>query len=155
MASVTSGKVTIGGLAFGAVEADIELDNGDTYHFVGYYADAGAGVGVCDAPTGDFPGESHILGGCFMEVIQVPGGMGVAFNDFHGEIGQLGGVFKGAVIELGVGGGTWTTPWSPPSEVSEEGSGVGKPLHVELDHVYEPAKKTESGIDPDYAESAK
>jgi len=88
----------------------MQTDDGTSYHFVGYYADCGVGVGVCDDAEGDFPGLSHILGGCMMEVIQVPGGMGVAFNDFHGEIGQLGGVFKGAIIQLGVGGGTWTSP---------------------------------------------
>lgn len=135
MASVTSGTVTIGGLAFGAVEADIVLDDGNAYHFVGYYADAGAGVGVCDDPTGDFPGESHILGGCFMEVIQVPGGMGVAFNDFHGEIGQLGGVFKGAVIELGVGGGTWTS--------SSEGQEHPKPESVRVSMTHELVEEQE------------
>ena len=137
MASVTSGKVTIGGAVFGAVEADITLDDGNSYHFVGYYADAGAGVGICDDPTGDFPGESHILGGCFMEVIQVPGGMGVAFNDFHGEIGQLGGVFKGAVIELGVGGGTWTSESTAAAQ-------VGDKLHVELEHEFAAAEDDEA-----------
>ena len=160
MASVTAGKVTIGGLAFGAVECDLELDDGSTWHFVGYYADAGAGVGVCDSPTGDFPGESHMLGGCFMEVIQVPAGMGIAFNDFHGEIGQVGGLFKGAVIELGVGGGTWTQPWNPPSE--ESTLAVGDSLHVEFDHIFEPAKESHSataesavaGVAEDYADSA-
>jgi hypothetical protein len=125
------GSVTIGGTVFGAVEADIELDNGDKYHFVGYYADAGAGVGVCPDAEGDFPGESHILGGCFMEVIQVPGGFGVAFNDFHGEIGQLGGVFEGAVIELGVGGGTWTS-----ASAEERKLNVGDRLSVELEHEF-------------------
>lgn len=134
MASVVSGTVTIGGIAFGAVEADIKLDDGNSYHFVGYYADAGVGVGVCDNPTGDFPGESHILGGCFMEVIQVPGGMGVAFNDFHGEIGQVGGLFKGAVIELGVGGGTWT------SASAEAASKKADKVHLELEHVFADAE---------------
>ena len=77
MASVTSGTVTIGGTVFGAVEADIVLDDGTSWHYAGYYADCGAGVGVCNAPTGDFPGESHMAGSCFMSVIQVPGGFGV------------------------------------------------------------------------------
>ena len=46
MASVTSGTVTIGGTVFGAVEADIVLDDGTSWHYAGYYADCGAG----DAP---------------------------------------------------------------------------------------------------------
>lgn len=150
MASVTGGKVTIGGTVFGAVEADITLDDGTSWHYAGYYADCGAGVGVCNNPTGDFPGESHMAGSCFMEVIQVPGGFGVAFNDFHGEIGQLGGVFEGAVIELGVGGGSWTED-SDFSGAVEEGS----KLDLEFHHVYEGAKDAdETGVDPDYAESA-
>lgn len=114
MASVTGGTVTIGGTVFGAVEADITLDDGSSWHYAGYYADCGAGVGVCDAPTGDFPGESHMSGSCFMSVIQVPGGFGVSFDDFHGHIGTLDGVFKGALIELGVGGGSWTEESGTP-----------------------------------------
>ena len=108
MASVTGGTVTIGGTVFGAVEADITLDDGTSWHYAGYYADCGAGVGVCNSPTGDFPGESHMAG----ELLHVgdpgPGGFGVSFDDFHGHIGTLGGVFEGAIVELGVGGGTWT-----------------------------------------------
>jgi hypothetical protein len=131
MASVVSGTVTIGGIAFGAVEADIKLDDGTSWHYAGYYADAGAGVGVCDAPTGDFPGESHMEGSCFMSVIQVPGGFGVSFDDFHGHIGTLGGVFKGAIIELGIGGGAWTKESGEASELK-----VGDKLHLELDHEF-------------------
>lgn len=153
MASVTSGTVTIGGTVFGAVEADIVLDDGTSWHYAGYYADCGAGVGVCDAPSGDFPGESHMAGSCFMSVIQVPGGFGVSFDDFHGHIGTLGGVFKGALIELGVGGGTWT------QESAEDASELveGAHLHLEMSHVFEAAKdagENKAGIAPDYAESA-
>ena len=101
------GSITIGGAAFGAVTIDMETDDGTKYHFTGYYADAGIGVGVCDDAEGDFPGLSHIIGGCMLEVAAVPGGMGIAFNDLHGEIGQLGGVFKGAVVQAGFGGGSW------------------------------------------------
>ena len=137
MASVVSGSVTIGGTVFGAVEADVKLDDGTSWHFAGYYADCGVGVGICDDPSGDFPGESHMAGGCFMSVIQVPGGFGVSFDDFHGHIGTLGGVFKGAVIELGVGGGTWT------QESAEDAASLveGSVLHLEMEHVFEPAKK--------------
>lgn len=123
------GKITIGGVAFGAVTVDMETDDGNKYHFTGYYADAGVGVGVCNDAEGDFPGLSHILGGCFLEVVAVPGGMGIAFNDFHGEIGQLGGVFAGAVVNVGFGGGTWTT-----AEAAAELK-AGDTLHVELEHV--------------------
>lgn len=137
MASVVSGNVTIGGTVFGAVEADVTLDDGTSWHFVGYYADCGAGVGVCNSPSGDFPGESHMAGSCFMSVIQVPGGFGVSFDDFHGHIGTLGGVFEGAVIELGVGGGTWTeTSGDEVAELVE-----GAELDVHFHHVYEAAKE--------------
>lgn len=135
MASVTSGKVTIGGTVFGAVEVDdLVLDDGTTWSFRGYYADCGAGVGVCNSPSGDFPGESHMAGSCFMSVIQVPGGFGLSFDDFHGHIGTLGGVFEGAVIELGVGGGSWT------QESGLEATAEGDKLHIELDHIFEAAK---------------
>jgi hypothetical protein len=122
------GTVTIGGLAFGAVEVDMETDDGNKYHFVGYYADAGAGVGTAPDAEGDFSGLDHILGGCFLSVIQVPGGFGVSFDDFHGHIGTLGGLFEGAVIELGFGGGTWTS-----ADEAKEYK-VGDTLHVELQH---------------------
>lgn len=137
MASVVSGTVTIGGTVFGAVEADIKLDDGTSWHYAGYYADCGAGVGVCNNPSGDFPGESHMEGSCFMSVIQVPGGFGVSFDDFHGHIGTLGGVFEGAVIELGLGGGKW-------DEQSAEDStplAAGDSLVLHLEHVLEPAKE--------------
>ena len=133
MASVVSGSVTIGGTVFGAVEADVKLDDGTSWHYAGYYADCGAGVGVCNSPSGDFPGESHMYGSCFMSVIQVPGGFGVSFDDFHGHIGTLGGVFNGAVIELGVGGGAWTK--ESGAEV-ERASKAGDKLHVELEHEF-------------------
>ena len=71
-----------------------------------------------------------------MSVIQVPGGFGVSFDDFHGHIGALGGVFEGAIIELGVGGGSWT---QETAEDAEPLAVDGK-LQVDLDHVYEPAK---------------
>ena len=132
MASVTGGTVTIGGTVVGAVEADITLDDGSSWHYAGYYADCGAGVGVCDAPTGDFPGESHMSGSCFMSVIQVPGGFGVSFDDFHGHIGTLGGVFKGALIELGVGGGSWTEESGTP--LAE-----GDIIRVHMEHVVQAA----------------
>lgn len=102
------GTVTIGGAGFGAVEADMETDDGHKYHFVGYYADAGVGVGKCSDAEGDFPGLDHIIGGCMMEVAQAPGGAIVNFHDLHGEIGSLGGVFAGAVVQVGFGGGTWS-----------------------------------------------
>jgi len=142
MASVVSGTVTIGGTVFGAVEADVKLDDGSSWHYAGYYADCGAGVGVCPSPTGDFPGESHMSGSCFMSVIQVPGGFGVSFDDFHGHIGTLGGVFEGAVIELGVGGGTWT-------QVDEDDETLGplvegSMLDVQFHHVFEAAKDSHS-----------
>jgi len=140
MASVVSGTVTIGGTVFGAVEADVKLDDGSSWHYAGYYADCGAGVGVCPSPTGDFPGESHMSGSCFMSVIQVPGGFGVSFDDFHGHIGTLGGVFEGAVIELGVGGGTWTQESAEDAAVLVEGS----TLHLQMEHVFEPAKDSHS-----------
>lgn len=133
MASAT-GSVTIGGAVFGAVEADITLDNGNKYHFVGYYADAGAGVGVAPNASGDFPGESHILGSCFLSVIQVPGGFGVSFDDFHGHIGTLGGVFEGAVIELGIGGGTWTAVSGETVKAAP-----GDIVKLELEHAFESA----------------
>lgn len=123
------GTITIGGVAFGAVTVDMETDDGHKYHFSGYYADAGVGVGVCDDAEGDFPGLSHITGGCFLEVAAVPGGMGIAFNDFHGEIGQLGGVFKGAVVNVGFGGGTWSTASDAVA------LGVGDTLKLEMEHV--------------------
>ena len=141
MASVTSGTVTIGGVVFGAVEADIKLDDGSSWHFAGYYADCGAGVGVCNNPSGDFPGESHMAGSCFMSVIQVPGGFGVSFDDFHGHIGTLGGVFAGAIIELGVGGGAWTQESAEDAVALEEGS----ELHLAMSHVFEGAKSEDDG----------
>ena len=128
MASVVSGNVTIGGTVFGAVEADITLDDGTTWHFAGYYADCGAGVGVCNSPTGDFPGESHMSGSCFMSVIQVPGGFGVSFDDFHGHIGTLGGVFEGALIELGVGGGSWTQESAEDADTAGGGIRTEPPI---------------------------
>ena len=133
MASVTSGTVIIGGTVFGAVEADIKLDDGTSWHYAGYYADAGAGVGECDSPSGDFPGESHMSGSCFMSVIQVPGGFGVSFDDFHGHIGTLGGVFKGAIIELGIGGGSWT---QVSSEDEPHKLAAGDIVRVELEHAF-------------------
>jgi hypothetical protein len=133
MASVVSGSVTIGGTVFGAVEADVKLDDGTSWHYAGYYADCGAGVGVCNSPTGDFPGESHMSGSCFMSVIQVPGGFGVSFDDFHGHIGTLGGVFEGALIELGVGGGAWT---EESSEEEHEALKAGDKLDLELHHEF-------------------
>lgn len=136
MASVVSGTVTIGGTVFGAVEADIKLDDGTSWHYAGYYADCGAGVGVCNNPTGDFPGESHMEGSCFMSVIQVPGGFGVSFDDFHGHIGTLGGVFEGAVIELGVGGGKWDKESAEDAEPLAEGDR----LELDFVHEFEPAK---------------
>ncbi len=136
MASVTSGTVTIGGTVFGAVEADIKLDDGSSWHYAGFYADCGAGVGVCNNPSGDFPGESHMAGSCFMSVIQVPGGFGVSFDDFHGHIGTLGGVFEGAIIELGVGGGTWTQESAEDATPLE----AGRELALRMEHVFEPAK---------------
>ncbi len=119
------GTVTIGGTVFGAVTADMETDDGQKYHFVGYYADAGAGVGVCSDAEGDFPGLSHILGGCMMEVAQAPGGAIVNFHDLHGEIGSLGGVFIGAVVQVGFGGGTWSYADSAGKEL-EAALAVGK-----------------------------
>lgn len=148
------GTITIGGVAFGAVTIDMETDDGNKYHFSGYYADAGVGVGVCDDAEGDFPGLSHIIGGCFLEVAAVPGGMGIAFNDFHGEIGQLGGVFKGAVVNVGVGGGTWSSA-SDAAELKP-----GDHIRLELDHVLVTEEgvggsaTSVSGISEDYAESA-
>lgn len=124
------GTITIGGTVFGGVTVDMETDDGAKYHFAGYYADAGVGVGVCDDAEGDFPGLSHILGGCFLEVAAVPGGMGIAFNDFHGEIGQLGGVFKGAVINVGVGGGTWSSASEAAVELK-----AGETLKLEMEHM--------------------
>ena len=136
MASVVSGKVTIGGTVFGAVQVeDLVLDDGTTWSFKGYYADCGAGVGICPNPSGDFPGESHMAGSCFMSVIQVPGGFGISFDDFHGHIGTLGGVFEGAVIELGVGGGSWT------QESGVAAAAEGEALELTFHHVYEAAKK--------------
>ena len=58
MASVVSGSVTIGGTVFGAVEADIMLDDGTSWHYAGYYADCGAGVGVCNNPTATSPARA-------------------------------------------------------------------------------------------------
>lgn len=141
MASVVSGSVTIGGTVFGAVEADIKLDDGTSWHYAGYYADCGAGVGVCNAPTGDFPGESHMSGSCFMSVIQVPGGFGVSFDDFHGHIGTLGGVFIGAIIELGVGGGSWTQESDVEHRKALE---VGDTLDVQLHHQFAAAEEEDS-----------
>lgn len=132
MAGVVSGSVTIGGTVFGAVEADVKLDDGTSWHFAGYYADCGAGVGVCNSPSGDFPGESHMEGSCFLSVVQVPGGFGCSFDDFHGHIGTLGGVFIGAVIELGVGGGAWTKVSGDEVEAVK----AGDKLHVELEHEF-------------------
>ena len=135
MASVVSGKVTIGGTVFGAVEVDdLVLDDGTTWSFRGYYADCGAGVGICPSPTGDFPGTSHMAGSCFMSVIQVPGGFGLSFDDFHGHIGTLGGVFEGAIIELGVGGGSWTEGGGDIALVE------GDRLELDMHHVFEAAK---------------
>lgn len=144
MASVTSGSVTIGGAVFGAVEADIKLDDGTSWHYAGYYADCGAGVGVCDTPTGDFPGEWHMEGSCFMSVIQVPGGFGVSFDDLHGHIGTLGGVFKGAIIELGIGGGSWTKE-SGEEEVRK--LEAGDKIHLSFEHVLAEHKKAEEDDD--------
>ena len=133
------GTITIGGVAFGAVTVDMETDDGQKYHFAGYYADAGVGVGVCNDAEGDFPGLSHIIGGCFLEVAAVPGGMGIAFNDFHGEIGQLGGVFEGAVVNVGFGGGTWS------HASGEEVAAVpGDKLKVELEHVFTEAAEDDA-----------
>lgn len=120
------GQITIGGVGFGGVVIDMQTDDGNKYHFRGFYADAGVGVGVCNDAEGDFPGLSHIIGGCFMELAAVPGGMGIAFNDFHGEIGQLGGVFEGAVVQAGVGGGTWS---SESSDLKP-----GDKIRIELEH---------------------
>lgn len=113
------GTMTIGGMGFGTVEVDMETDDGHKWHFVGYYADAGAGVGVAPDAEGDFPGLSHIDGSCFMSVAQAPGGAIVSFDDFHGHIGSLGGVFEGAVIELGIGGGSWTPEDSEQLKVGD------------------------------------
>lgn len=131
------GTITIGGVVFGGVTVDMETDDGSKYHFAGFYADAGVGVGVCNDAEGDFPGLDHIIGGCFMEIAAVPGGMGIAFNDFHGEIGQLGGVFEGAVVQAGVGGGTW----------SSESAGelkAGDKIRLELEHVLEASEEPEA-----------
>ncbi len=121
------GTLTIGGTIFGGVVADMVTDDGRSFHFVGYYADAGVGVGVCNDAEGDFPGLDHIEGSCMMEVAQAPGGAIVNFNDFHGEIGSLGGVFAGAVVEVGIGGGSWSVAGEElgarvAQEIAQEGS---------------------------------
>lgn len=126
-----TGQVTIGGTVFGAVEADMETADGVKYHFVGYYADAGVGVGKCPSASGDFPGLDHIIGGCMMEVAQAPGGAIVNFHDLHGQIGSLGGVFEGAVVQVGFGGGTWSYADSAGQRLEddlERGASAPKPL---------------------------
>ena len=104
-----TGVVTIGGTIFGGVTVALTCDDGSKYDFKGYYADAGVGVasGTLD---GDFEGLSHILGSCAFTLEQAgigPGGLAIQFWDFHGTIGNLQGFMYGAVVQLGIGGGSW------------------------------------------------
>jgi hypothetical protein len=85
------------------------MEDGSKYHFVGYYADAGAGV-AHGTVSGDFEGLSHILGSCAFTIEQGgigPGGIAIQWWDFHGTIGNLEGFMYGAVVNLGIGGGKW------------------------------------------------
>ena len=107
------GSVSFGGAAGGgAIVCDITTDDGHKYHFVG-------GIGYIGSPTGgygttlegDFPGLSHILGGCAVEVLagsMGPGGIQMTFFDLHGQIGTLVGYVFGGGAAFGMGGGTWT-----------------------------------------------
>lgn len=104
-----SGVVTIGGTVFGGVTVDLTLEDGSKYYFKGYYADAGVGV-AHGTLSGDFEGLSHILGSCGFTVEQGgvgPGGCAIQFWDFHGTIGNIEGFLYGAVVQLGIGGGSW------------------------------------------------
>jgi hypothetical protein len=98
------GTVTFGGAAgYGAVMVDITLEDGRQYHYTGHMGQIGSpNVGHGKDFQGDFPGLSHILGKCAVEI--VAGGVGaggaqMTFFDLQGQIGTLvGSVLGGGCI---------------------------------------------------------
>lgn len=106
-----TGSVTFGGVGFAAITADIKLADNTAYHFAGYIGDVGTPqVGYGTNFSGDFPGLSHILGSCAVEVASAgigPGGAQITWFDLHGQIGTLVGYVFGGGFDIGLGGGKW------------------------------------------------
>jgi hypothetical protein len=103
------GIVTFGGAAIGSVGADIMLDNGQKWSFLGTILGLEVGVGVCKA-TGDFPGVSHMEGPCTVSIVGAavgPGAFKITWSDTHGTIGVLNGDGAGGNISFAGGIGGW------------------------------------------------
>jgi hypothetical protein len=125
-----SGAVDFGGIGFGGLTCDLTCDDGSRYHFTGYCADIGAG-NAAGTLEGDFEGLSHILGSCAFTLEHGgigPGGIAIQWWDFHGTIGTIEGFIYGAVINLGIGGGTWTAVSSEKQLAEIRGGSPSKDL---------------------------
>lgn len=106
-----TGRVTFGGAGIaGGVGADITLDDGSKWRFVGAAAGIAPGGSSFQA-KGEFPGHSHIEGMCTFSLVGagvVAGAWEIKWSDNQGFIGGLSGNGWGASVNFSGGLGHWS-----------------------------------------------
>ena len=106
------GMIGAGGAGVGAVWANITLEDGSKWAFVGVVGGAELGFGAGLPVSGDFPGVDHMSGGCWVTIAGAAAGVigefQVSWSDTHGEIGTVNGAGQGLNISYAGGAGSWT-----------------------------------------------
>ena len=103
------GSIVFGGAILGAVEADITLENGQKWRFIGGLVGFEVGMGSANV-KGEFPGVDHMAGACTFSIAGGALGKGsfeVRWGDTKGEIATVKGTYKGVNVGAGAGTGDW------------------------------------------------